>query len=481
MKETCKNMPWSCDTFGVAADKTQNGAVLMGKNSDRPVFDCQPLVHHKRRSYPEGEMLRLAYVEIPQAEEAYATVGSAPYWCWGYEEGINEYGVAIGNEAIYTKDAAQKIQRAKEGEEFERGLLGMELLRLGLERAKTAREALKVMTLLIEVYGQWGSAVPTKGDAAGSYNNAFMIADAKEFWVLNTAGREWIAKRYEKGYEAISNEASIRTDWDLISDGLIDEAIRQGWWQEERRDEFDFALAYTDFQVPLQVSHIRAQRNRQLLRKAAGEGGSVDVAYAKRMLRDHYEDTFLEGPYFNAALPDFLSICMHSSPAGFTWGNTASSAIFLLPDDGEHLPMFWWTPVTPCTGAYIPVFAHAGGLPEMMSAAGTAGRKMVAPPDAQEDQSREGSYWWIFRDLLDAAKGDEYGSRFAERQPLVRERFDLLERRWMQEAAGIERQAVELMKKGEKDQAAQLLADFTADCARQAADEAGALIRLFSK
>ena len=30
----------------------------------------------------------------------------------------------------------------------------------------------------------------------------------------------------------------------------------------------------------------------------------------KRILRDHYEDTFLEGPYFNPALPDFLTLCM---------------------------------------------------------------------------------------------------------------------------------------------------------------------------
>lgn len=30
-----------------------------------------------------------------------------------------------------------------------------------------------------------------------------------------------------------------------------------------------------------------------------------------RILRDHYEGTFLGGPYFNAALPDFLTLCMH--------------------------------------------------------------------------------------------------------------------------------------------------------------------------
>lgn len=83
----------------------------------------------------------------------------------------------------------------------------------------------------------------------------------------------------------------------------------------------------------------------------------------KRILRDHYEDTFLEGPYFNPALPDFLTLCMHSSPACFTWGNTASSAIFVLPQSEDHLPMLWWNPVTPCTGLYVPFSCRAVNYP----------------------------------------------------------------------------------------------------------------------
>ena len=141
-----RNLPWSCDNFVVLGDASSSGAVMLGKNSDRPVYDSQPLVHASRRKHPAGEKLQLAYVSIPEAEETYATIGSGPYWCWGYEEGMNEDGVAIGNEAIFTKDLAADIAAQRMGKGPEKGLLGMELLRLGLERGKTARESIQVMS-----------------------------------------------------------------------------------------------------------------------------------------------------------------------------------------------------------------------------------------------------------------------------------------------------------------------------------------------
>ena len=82
---------------------------------------------------------------------------------------------AIGNEAIYTKDLNENVKSEEQGIKVEKGILGMELLRLGLERGKTAEEALKVMTELIEKYGQWGSGVPMEDTVAGSYNNGFII------------------------------------------------------------------------------------------------------------------------------------------------------------------------------------------------------------------------------------------------------------------------------------------------------------------
>ena len=99
---------------------------------------------------------------------------------------------------------------------------------------------------------------------------------------------------------------------------------------------------------------MRMMRSRQLL---AERSGQVTPQWMMRIARDHYEDTFLQGPYFDAANPDFLSLCMHVSPADFTWGNTASACVAVLPDKPGDLPVFWWTPGPPCNGCYVPFFA----------------------------------------------------------------------------------------------------------------------------
>ena len=463
------NLPWSCDNFVVLGDASSTGAVMLGKNSDRPVYDSQPLVQVPRCKHPAGEKLRLAYVSIPEAEETYATIGSAPYWCWGYEEGMNEHGVAIGNEAIFTKDLAADIAAQRAGNGPPKGLLGMELLRLGLERGKSARESIEVMTSLLERYGQWGSAVPMASHAEGAYNNSYIVADPREAWVLETVGKRWIARHFLRGTAAISNQPSIRENWDLASDDLIDYAVSQGWWPEEERSRFDFAFAFTDFQKPLQISHIRVQRSRELLKKRLSGHEGVGIAWMKRILRDHYEDTFLEGPYFNPALPDFLTLCMHSSPACFTWGNTASSAICVLPQSEDHLPMLWWSPVTPCTGLYVPIFIDGGPLPALLSRAGTAGKTVTPPPEATEDRFKKGSYWWLFRELLDRIKGDEYGRRFRGRQRIARETFDEIESHWETRVAEAEAEAVMLRKQGAVEKAAQRLASLTAACIKEGA------------
>ncbi len=99
--------PWSCDSFVVLPGATTDGSMLLGKNSDRPVNETQPLRYLPARSPSRSDRLSLAYVEIADASETLAHVGASPYWCWGHELGVNERGVAIGNEALFTRDLAR--------------------------------------------------------------------------------------------------------------------------------------------------------------------------------------------------------------------------------------------------------------------------------------------------------------------------------------------------------------------------------------
>ena len=82
-------------------------------------------------------------------------------------------------------------------------VLGMDLLRLGLERGRTAREALEVITRLLEEHGQGGQCSDLVVDF--SYHNSFLLADGVEAWVLETADRLWVAEKVETGCRNISN------------------------------------------------------------------------------------------------------------------------------------------------------------------------------------------------------------------------------------------------------------------------------------
>src|SRR6478736_2520001 len=108
--------------------------MVFAKNSDRPPDEAQVVLAHAVRR--AGATLQTQYLAIPDAGAA-AFVGSHPSWLWGAEHGVNEHGVAIGNEKIWTTDdpRAQPV-----------GLLGMDLVRLGLEQARTADDALRVIT-----------------------------------------------------------------------------------------------------------------------------------------------------------------------------------------------------------------------------------------------------------------------------------------------------------------------------------------------
>ena len=120
------------------------------------------------------------------------------------EHGVNEHGVAIGNEAIWTTAPRQRI-----------GLLGMDLLRLGLERGAAARQALDVMTALLEEHGQGGSPRHNNPNAV-CYDSSFILADPNEAWVLETSGRDWVARRVQ-GVYSISNSPCIGSDFELAS------------------------------------------------------------------------------------------------------------------------------------------------------------------------------------------------------------------------------------------------------------------------
>ena len=74
---------------------------------------------------------------------------------------------------------------------------------MGLERGKTSREALGVITDLLQQHGQGGPCA--ENDPSFTYHNSFLIVDCNEAWVLETAGKCWVAQKITRGGRNISN------------------------------------------------------------------------------------------------------------------------------------------------------------------------------------------------------------------------------------------------------------------------------------
>jgi secernin len=359
---------FSCDTLVARADSGPPRTVF-GKNSDRPRDEAQPLELVPRQTHPAGAYVRCQYLTIPQSRETLAVLGSRPWWLWGFEQGVNEAGVAIGNEAIYTRDEVP-----------ETGLLGMDLVRLGLERGATARDALITIIELLERYGQGGNAVYSNGFTA-RYHNSFIVADANEAYVLETSARHWIYRRTTTS-TAIGNLVTIEDDWDDASVGIETYAREQGWWWGPPGRRLNFRLAFED---PAMRTHTQ-DRYEASCRFLARTGSDISIRGMMRHLRDHFDGGTIHTPETPDA-PRPRSICCH--PGRFASATAASMVVELTA--GQSPPIAWCSMATPCTGVFLPI-AVGTDVPAPMLVGGSA----------RDDDS----LWWAMRKLSEVVDHD---------------------------------------------------------------------------
>ena len=317
-----------CDTMVAVATATADGAVWFGKNSDREPGETQLVEHLPARTHDVAK-LRCTYIEIPQAHHTFEVVLSRPFWMWGAEMGANERGVVIGNEAVFTK-----LPYAKEG------LLGMDLLRLALERSSCAREALNLITDLIARHGQGGAC--GYRNKKFRYHNSFLIADANEAWVLETADKYWVAEKV-KGIRTISNLLTIGKEFDFVAPDAYEFARSQGWCKSA--DDFDFARCFGDAKrSDLSGGAIRQACTTQRLSRNEKGIGREDMFAA---LRDHNGFTPKQG--WRLQMP-----CTHASwwPTRRSGQTTGSMVSRVTADGATH---YLTGTSSPCLSIYKPV------------------------------------------------------------------------------------------------------------------------------
>ena len=183
-----------CDLL-CARPPATGGPTLFAKNSDRPPSERQVVEWSPARIDPG--VTRATHVSLPSASGAtLGVLGCRPAWGWGYEHGVNEAGVAAGNATIYT---------TLDPRPFPDALTGMDLVRLVLERAATADEAVSLVAELLAAVGQGGSG--HEGERR-PYWSSLLIADPQRAYVVETSGSDAAVEEVED-VRAISNRTTI--------------------------------------------------------------------------------------------------------------------------------------------------------------------------------------------------------------------------------------------------------------------------------
>ncbi len=359
-------VPGMCDTVCVLDD----GRTLFAKSSDRPFGEVQVVEALPRRR--AGGTLRTQYLTLLDHGAA-AILGGRPTWLWGLEHGVNEHRVAIGNERIWTKDDPSVLPAA---------LTGMDLVRLGLERAADAETAVDVITTLIEEHGQGGIGEEATGEA---YFSSFLVADPRSAWIIETSGRTWAVKPVDPRARgaAISNRVSLQLDWTGASADVPPGANFQRW-----RD-LDYPTAHADQRIAAAEAVVRTASGPRdlaaLLRHHGGHpwaGGLDDPA--GRTERETIDP--IPPPEVHRDGTG-VSICMHLR----NWEATTGAMITELPADPEATLRAWVALGNPCVSVFVPVFPPDPGPPALAESATWAAfdrLKRLAEDAADEDPAR---------------------------------------------------------------------------------------------
>ncbi len=388
-----------CDNIVALSNVTADGSVIFGKNSDREPNEPHYVIVIPRATHPEGSLTHCTYIDLPQVKETYAVLLGKPSWLWGGEMGANEHGLVIGNTAVFTREAYDTRP----------GLIGMDFLRLALERAPNAPAALEVITDLLAQYGQSGN---NGFSHEFYYHNSFLLADSREAWVLETSGSRWAARQV-KDIGGTSNTLTIETDWDLASDDLIPYARKRGWYKPgidfNFKQVYGGAGFYTSYLYTIFGSG--DERYHRLTGLLAQQKGQITPEVMMAALRDHGAEA--DENYSPARGLKQNPPCMHAGAGPIRVSQTTGSLVsHLAAGSTTH----WVTATSaPCTSIFKPVWIDSG-LPDL--------------GQVPTGRFNRAALWWR-HEMLHRRVLVDYGTRLAVYRP---ER-DQLEARFLAEAA----------------------------------------------
>ncbi len=448
-----------CTTHMAQGSAMEGGGTVITKNRDQSINTLSEVAIEEAARHAEGDAYKAAYIDIPQPSETYRFVGSRTAGRWGYGMGVNEWGVTVSDNDANSRDELQ----------FEAGLHDNDVIRLVLERAKTAREGVDVVAALVEEYGQaWNGIM-------------FEIGDKDELWIVEVTGKRWAAKKYTDDVTARSNQFQLEDDYDLCSSDLVSFAEATWGVKANAEGKINFRQAYGTLELypednegiadrpsaeKLYNTEMRYQRGMEMLNQKTANGGQVTLKDMAEMARDHYDTYTLPSgkvvemnqvPFYSSDLVDWYGREWYDVyPEGDTietsiyirgacshdlgWGATSTTGILIAQEGVPATMLHSYMP--PCLGTFVPFFA----LQDEVDA-------RYETPDAAVQHNaivtRSFGFHTLYFDSVRAA-------------------FDPYENAMFDALAGINHSYADLMKGGKTREAALLLTVFSADQANSA-------------
>ena len=287
---------FACTSLIAGKEATVDGSVMItyaadshnlyGELYNQPAADHAPGTMRPVIEWDTHKLLG----EIPEVAHTYATIGN-----------MNEHGLAIAESTWGGRPELQGSGMIDYGS----------LIYITLQRAKTAREAIRVMTDLVNEYGY------------ASSGESFSIADPNEVWIMELIGKGkddpgavWVARRVPDDCIAgHANHSRIHTfplndKETLYSPDVISFARKQGYFNGKDKD-FDFSRAYAEYdfgalrgcdaRVWSYFNRHADGMDRYLTWIDAADGepmplwvkpnGKLSADDLKAMMRDHFEGT----------------------------------------------------------------------------------------------------------------------------------------------------------------------------------------------
>ncbi|MEN8152824.1 MAG: C69 family dipeptidase [Acidobacteriota bacterium] len=395
------NELFSCTSVLVTKGASTDGSTMIS-------YSCDGEFHPHLRMTPAadfkpGETIELRNWygkkgKIPQVAHTYKVVGL-----------MNEFQLAIGETTF--EGRLELVNKD--------GLFNyFSLMKIALQRAKTAREAIKVMTSLVEKYGY------------GSSGESFSIADKKEVWIMEMvgtgkggSGAVWVAIKIPDGYiSAHANmsrigEFSLNDPNVIFSKNVISFAKKKGYYDPARDGKFNFSKVYnppSEEQVKYSLRRVWSIFRRSAPSKKLSPDFSSSIKGAEpyplfikpdkklnvrdviSLHRDHYEGTKFDmtgdltaGPF---GAPDrWRPMKWEVDGKMYAWErpiSTQQAAYVFVSQSRSFIPdqiggIYWYGMDNPYTNFFIPLYTSILKLPESY----TRG--------ALKKFSRD-SAWWAF-------------------------------------------------------------------------------------